>query len=86
MPKIKVLDSEMSAEMQSEALQVALLAVNMYVKNMDIADYIKKEFERRHESYWHCIIGNCAYSVTPKKNSYIKFSVDGERIVLFKSA
>lgn len=31
----------MCDEMQREALQVALVAVNMYEVNMDIANYIK---------------------------------------------
>ncbi|XP_048066871.1 dynein 8 kDa light chain, flagellar outer arm-like [Megalobrama amblycephala] len=88
MPKIStsIHKSHMSDEMQREVLQVALLAVNMYEKNQDIANYIKNEFERRHEKNWHCIIGDCAYNVTPKQNSYIDFSVDGKRILLFKSA
>ncbi|KAK9971122.1 hypothetical protein ABG768_027014 [Culter alburnus] len=88
MPKTstEIRRSDMSNEMEREVLQVALLAVNMYEKNMDIAEYIKKEFDRKHGGTWQCIIGDCAYFITHKSNSYICFSVDGERIVLFKTA
>ncbi|KAK9971127.1 hypothetical protein ABG768_027019 [Culter alburnus] len=77
--------SDMSDEIQREALQVALLAVNMNEKNMDIADYIKKEFDRKHGGTWQCIIGDCACFVTHNMNSYIDFSVGDKNITLFKT-
>ncbi|XP_048066250.1 dynein light chain-like [Megalobrama amblycephala] len=77
--------SHMSEEMKREALQVALLAVNMYEKGNDIALYIKKEFDRKHGKYWHCIIGKFSASVSYNTDSYISFSVDGKNILLFKT-
>ncbi|ROI64782.1 Dynein 8 kDa light chain, flagellar outer arm [Anabarilius grahami] len=85
MPKTSIRRSDMSDEMECEALQVALLAVNMYEKNEDIAHYIKTEFNRKHGNYWQCIVGNFASSVTHNKNSYIDFSVGDENITLFKT-
>ncbi|KAK9971123.1 hypothetical protein ABG768_027015 [Culter alburnus] len=85
MPKIEIHKSDMSDEMQRNALQVALLAVNMYKEDNDIARYIKKEFNRKHGNTWHCIIGSSGYSVTNNKNSYIDFSVGGKNITLFKT-
>ncbi|KAK9971131.1 hypothetical protein ABG768_027023 [Culter alburnus] len=82
---MEVRRSEMSEEMQREALQVALLAVNMYTDGYGIATYIRKEFDRKHGKYWQCIVGNCGYSVSHNTDSYINFSVDGNRIVLFKT-
>ncbi|KAK9971126.1 hypothetical protein ABG768_027018 [Culter alburnus] len=85
MPKIEIYKSDMSDEMQREAFQVALLAVNMYKEDNDIARYIKKEFDRKHGNTWQCIIGSSGYSVTHNPNSYIDFSVDDKKITLFKT-
>ncbi|XP_048066873.1 dynein light chain, cytoplasmic-like [Megalobrama amblycephala] len=87
MPKTstEIHKSEMSNEMEHEVLQVALLAVNMYEEEDDIAEYIKMEFQRKHGGTWQCIMGNFACSVTHKQNGYINFSVDGEKILLFKT-
>ncbi|KAG1968766.1 dynein light chain 2, cytoplasmic [Pimephales promelas] len=60
---LEVHKSRMSDEMQREALQVALLAVNMHEGASDIANYIMTEFDRRHGRSWHCIVGNCGYCV-----------------------
>ncbi|XP_048064836.1 dynein 8 kDa light chain, flagellar outer arm-like [Megalobrama amblycephala] len=81
---LDVYNSDMSDEMQDEALQVALLAVNMYTEDNDIAVYMVKEFDRRHGRSWHCIMGNCGYYVQ-YKTSYICFSVGDKRIVLFRT-
>ncbi|KAK9971130.1 hypothetical protein ABG768_027022 [Culter alburnus] len=83
---MEVHKSEMSDEMQRDALQVALLAVNMYEKGNDIATYIRKEFERKHGGTWQCIVGNSGYSVRHKQDSYISFSVGDKRILLFRTA
>ncbi|KAK9971125.1 hypothetical protein ABG768_027017 [Culter alburnus] len=85
MPKIEIHKSDMSDEMQRDALQVALLALNMYTKGNDIANYIKKEFDRKHGNTWQCIIGSSGYSVTHNPNSYINFSVGDKKITLFKT-
>ncbi|XP_048067443.1 dynein 8 kDa light chain, flagellar outer arm-like [Megalobrama amblycephala] len=84
MPKTSIHKSDMSEEMQREALQVALLAVNNKEDN-DIAHYIKKEFDRKHGNTWQCIIGSSGYSVTHNPNSYIDFSVGDTKITLFKT-
>ncbi|KAK9971133.1 hypothetical protein ABG768_027025 [Culter alburnus] len=42
---IEVYNSDISDEMQDEALQVALLAVNMYTEDNDIAVYMVKELD-----------------------------------------
>ncbi|XP_048066373.1 dynein 8 kDa light chain, flagellar outer arm-like [Megalobrama amblycephala] len=78
--------SDMSDEMQHEALQVTLLAVNMYKEDNDIARYIKMQYERRHWGTWACIIGSSGYCVSPKAYSYIDFSVGDKKITLFRSS
>ncbi|KAK9971129.1 hypothetical protein ABG768_027021 [Culter alburnus] len=87
MPKtsMEIHKSHMSDEMQREALQVTLLAVNMYTEKDDIAQYIRKEFDRKHGKYWQCIIGKFSASVSYNTDSYISFSVGGKNILLFKT-
>ncbi|XP_048067237.1 dynein 8 kDa light chain, flagellar outer arm-like [Megalobrama amblycephala] len=82
---MEIHDSDMSDEMQREALQVGLLAVNMYSQGIDIATYMVKEFERKHGLTWHCFIGSSGSHVRPNQNGYICFSVGGKRIVLFRT-
>uniref|UniRef100_A0A673J0J8 Dynein light chain n=1 Tax=Sinocyclocheilus rhinocerous TaxID=307959 RepID=A0A673J0J8_9TELE len=83
---IKIKIADMSDEMQREVLQCAFLAVNMYEDGLDIATYIKKEFDRRHQPNWHCIVGNCSSHVTHNKSCYISFDVGNKHIVLFKTS
>ncbi|ROI64778.1 Dynein 8 kDa light chain, flagellar outer arm [Anabarilius grahami] len=83
---MEIFKSDMSDEMQREALQVALLAVNMYENENDIAVYMVKEFDRRHEGTWHCIMGNSGFFVQHQGNSLILFCVAGKRITLFRTA
>ncbi|KAK2899179.1 hypothetical protein QQF64_031304 [Cirrhinus molitorella] len=82
---IEISNADMSDEMQRDALQCALLAVNMYEKGTDIAVYIKKEFNRRHQRSWQCILGSSGYSVTHKDNCYIDFKVGNKKILLFRT-
>ena len=54
-PVIKNVD--MTEEMQQEAVEVARLALEKYPIEKDIAAYIKREFDKKHGSTWHCIVG-----------------------------
>jgi dynein light chain LC8-type len=44
-------------DMQQDAINVATKAIDMYNIEKDIACYIKKEFDRKHNPTWHCIVG-----------------------------
>uniref|UniRef100_A0A8C2Q7I1 Dynein light chain n=1 Tax=Cyprinus carpio TaxID=7962 RepID=A0A8C2Q7I1_CYPCA len=81
---IHIKKAVMSAGMQRDALQCALLAVNMYKKGTNIATYIKKEFDRKHQASWQCIVGSTGYLVT-HNNCYIDFKVGNRNILLFKA-
>ena len=54
-PVIKNVD--MTEEMQQEAVEVARIALEKYPIEKDIAAYIKREFDKKHGSTWHCIVG-----------------------------
>uniref|UniRef100_A0A673JW43 Dynein light chain n=1 Tax=Sinocyclocheilus rhinocerous TaxID=307959 RepID=A0A673JW43_9TELE len=60
----EVTHAKMSDEMQRDALQCVLMAEYMYKDNNDIATYIAKEFDRKHQPSWYCIVGSfgCYYT------------------------
>ncbi|XDV49629.1 hypothetical protein PO909_018841 [Leuciscus waleckii] len=84
--EVKIHCADMSYELQQDALQVASLASNRYESHLDIARYIKKEFEKRRGGSWNCIVGSCAFHVTHETNGYINFSFGDTEITVFKSA
>lgn len=43
--------------MQQDAINVATKAIETYSIEKDIACYIKKEFDRKHNPTWHCVVG-----------------------------
>ncbi|RZC32799.1 Dynein light domain containing protein [Asbolus verrucosus] len=52
----------------------------------DIAAYIKKEFDKKYNPTWHCIVGrNYGSYVTHKTNHFIYFYLGQVAILLFKS-
>ncbi|CUS15175.1 unnamed protein product [Tuber aestivum] len=56
-PKTTVKSVDMTEEMSSIALDVAKRAMNSKTVEKDIAQYIKKEFDAKFGSTWHCIVG-----------------------------
>ncbi|XP_067268941.1 uncharacterized protein [Pseudorasbora parva] len=72
----------MTYEMQREAVQAALLAVNTYTTDMDIATYIVQEFNRKYWWNWQCIVGNS--SGCSIYNYYLNFSVGDRRIMMWR--
>lgn len=52
----------------------------------DIAAYIKKEFDKRYNPTWHCIVGrNFGSYVTHETRHFIYFYLGQVAILLFKS-
>ncbi|CDZ96880.1 dynein light chain cytoplasmic [Phaffia rhodozyma] len=56
-PKAIIKNVDMSEEMQQEAVDVASAALEKYNIEKDIAMHVKKEFDRRYGSTWHCVVG-----------------------------
>ncbi|CAG8573120.1 6520_t:CDS:2 [Diversispora eburnea] len=63
-PIIKNVD--MTEEMQQEAVECANQALEKYNIEKDIAACIKREFDKRYGTTWHCIESS--------ENSYNSFS------------
>lgn len=52
----------------------------------DIAAYIKKEFDKKYNPTWHCIVGrNFGSYVTHETRHFIYFYLGQVAILLFKS-
>uniref|UniRef100_A0A182LY73 Dynein light chain n=1 Tax=Anopheles culicifacies TaxID=139723 RepID=A0A182LY73_9DIPT len=55
-------------------------------KYLDIAAYIKKEFDKKYNPTWHCIVGrNFGSYVTHETRHFIYFYLGQVAILLFKS-
>ncbi|VDP69680.1 unnamed protein product [Echinostoma caproni] len=79
-------DCDMSEEMQKEAVQQAERAVELHTVEKDIAQYIKKQFDKKYSPPWHCIVGqNFGSYVTHESNHFIYFYVGNLAILLFKT-
>jgi len=55
--KAVIKNADMSDDMQQEAIDVALQAMDKYNVEKDIAAYIKKEFDKKYNPTWHAIVG-----------------------------
>ena len=73
-------------EMQQDAINVSTKAIDTYSIEKDIACYIKKEFDRKHNPTWHCIVGrNFGSYVTHETKHFIYFYLGQIAVLLFKS-
>ena len=55
-------------------------------RTQDIAAFIKKEFDRKYNPTWHCIVGrNFGSYVTHETKHFIYFYLGQVAILLFKS-
>lgn len=78
--------SDMSEDMQHAAIEAAQKAVETYNIEKDIAAYIKKDFDKKHNPTWHCIVGrNFGSFVTHESKGFIYFYLGQVAILLFKS-
>ncbi len=83
-PVIK--SSDMAEEMQHDAVNVALQALDKFTIEKDVAAYIKKEFDSKHGPTWHCIVGrNFGSYVTHETKHFVYFYLGPVAVLLFKS-
>ncbi|KAL8201090.1 hypothetical protein R6Q57_012429 [Mikania cordata] len=55
--KVVIKSADMKEEMQSEAVNIAISAFEDLSVEKDVAEQIKKEFDKNHGPTWHCIVG-----------------------------
>ncbi|KAL3314540.1 Dynein light chain 2, cytoplasmic [Cichlidogyrus casuarinus] len=84
--KAIVKNADMSEEMQQDAVELCAAAMDKYAIEKDIAAFIKKEFDRKYNPTWHCIVGrNFGSYVTHETKHFIYFYMGQVAILLFKS-
>eukprot|EP00271_Cylindrocystis_brebissonii_P009336 TRINITY_DN24095_c0_g1_i1.p2 TRINITY_DN24095_c0_g1~~TRINITY_DN24095_c0_g1_i1.p2 ORF type:complete len:104 (-),score=26.18 TRINITY_DN24095_c0_g1_i1:512-823(-) len=84
--RIVIKQSDMEEEMQSEAIECASQALEKFTLEKDMAAYVKKEFDARHGTTWHCVVGRSFGSfVTHELKSLLYFYIDNYAFLLFKS-
>ncbi|GLV38464.1 cut up [Carabus blaptoides fortunei] len=84
--KAVIKNADMSEEMQQDAVDCATAALEKYNIEKDIAAYIKKEFDKKYNPTWHCIVGrNFGSYVTHETRHFIYFYLGQVAILLFKS-
>ena len=72
--KAVVKNADMSEDMQQDAIDCATQALEKYNIEKDIAAYIKKEFDKKYNPTWHCIVGrNFGSYVTHETKHFIYF-------------
>lgn len=76
----------LAEDMQQDAIDCAAQAMEKYNIEKDIAAYIKKEFDKKYNPTWHCIVGrNFGSYVTHETKHFIYFYLGQVAILLFKS-
>ncbi|KAJ8492074.1 hypothetical protein OPV22_013795 [Ensete ventricosum] len=85
-PKIVLKSIDMSEKMRNDAIDCARAAFEKLKLEKEIAEYIKKEFDKKYGQTWHCIVGrNFGSYVTHETNHFLYFYVDSKAVLLFKS-
>lgn len=84
--KAVIKSADMAEDMTQEAIDVATQAIEKFNVEKDIAAYIKKEFDKRHNPTWHCIVGRHFGSyVTHETRHFVYFYLGQFAVLLFKS-
>ncbi|KAJ0173371.1 hypothetical protein K1T71_011547 [Dendrolimus kikuchii] len=72
--KAVIKNADMSEEMQQDAVDCATQALEKFNIEKDIAAFIKKEFDKKYNPTWHCIVGrNFGSYVTHETRHFIYF-------------
>ena len=95
--KAVVKNADMSEDMQQDAIDIATQALEKFNIEKDIAAFIKKEFDKKYNPTWHCIVGkyrltviyyigrNFGSYITHETKHFIYFYLGQVAILLFKS-
>jgi len=84
--KVVIKSADMSEEMQQDAVELAQQALDKYTVEKDMAAFLKKEFDRKYQPSWHCVVGkNFGSYVTHETKHFIYFYVGSLAILLFRA-
>ena len=84
--KAVIKNADMSEEMQQDAVDIATQALEKYNIEKDIAAFIKKEFDKKYNPTWHCIVGrNFGSYVSPGLLDYHRIMNFPPNLTIFVS-
>merc|ERR1712048_1094179 len=84
--KVTVKNADMAEEMQEDSVNVATEALEKFTVEKDVAAHIKKEFDKKYNPTWHCIVGrNFGSYVTHETKNFMYFYIGQVAILIFKS-
>ncbi|XP_051128092.1 uncharacterized protein LOC127249374 [Andrographis paniculata] len=84
--KVVIKSADMKEDMQKEAVDIAIDAFENHSVEKDVAENIKKMFDKKYGPTWHCIVGkNFGSYVTHETNHFVYFYLDSKAVLLFKS-
>ncbi|GER33370.1 dynein light chain 1 cytoplasmic-like protein [Striga asiatica] len=55
--KVTIKSSDMKEDLQKEAIDIAIAAFEDSKVEKDVAEHIKKKFDKKYGPTWHCIVG-----------------------------
>ena len=77
---------EMDDDMRDFAINQAAEALEKATTEKDVASLLKKNFEEKYESVWHCIVGrNFGGFVTHEIGRYIYFYIGQKGFLIFST-
>mmetsp|Transcript_55989 Transcript_55989/g.156050 ORF Transcript_55989/g.156050 Transcript_55989/m.156050 type:complete len:101 (-) Transcript_55989:241-543(-) len=77
--KAQIKNADMAEDMQQAAIECAQMAMDKFNTEREIANSIKKEFDKRYLPYWHVIVGrNFGSYVTHETKNFIYFYIGQE--------
>ncbi|XP_043824708.1 dynein light chain 1, cytoplasmic-like [Dromiciops gliroides] len=84
--KAIIKNADVSEEMQQDFVECATQALEKYNLEKNTAVQIKKEFDKKYNPTWHCIMGrNLGSYRTNETKHFIYFCLGQVAILLFES-
>jgi dynein light chain LC8-type len=56
-PKAVIKSVDMEKPMEEKAIELAQEALSKYTMEKDMAEFLKREFDRLYQTTWHCVVG-----------------------------
>ncbi|CAH8469187.1 unnamed protein product [Schistosoma margrebowiei] len=77
---------DMPVDMQQDAVDLCYQGIENFKEEYEIAKYLKKEYECKYGSIWHCIVGKSFGSyISHEEDGFIFFHLHGYYVMLFKA-
>ena len=73
--KAVIKNADMEENMQRDAVDIAAQALDKFNIEKDIAAHIKKEFDKKYNPTWHCVVGRNFGSYVTHESMYLYFDI-----------